>query len=93
MTSAFAYLVAVIFFVILLNFVVLFMRLRRDRYQRPTKPTMDEEQAAIRRHKEIQRRLDREQEELAYRVEMRNKTLDIYKEVRSKHAQTENQNH
>jgi len=86
MHSAFAYLVAIIAFVIVLNFFMLFMRLRRDRYKKPDKAAMEEERAAIHRHKEIQRRLDREQEEMAYRVEMRNKTLELYKEVRKRHS-------
>ena len=86
MHSAFAYLIAIMAFVIVLNFVMLFMRIRRDHTKKPTNPALDEEAAAIRRHKEIQRNLDREQEYLAYSVEMKNKMLDLYEEVRRRAA-------
>ena len=86
MHGAFAYLVAIMAFVIVLNFVMLFMRLKRDRNKKPTKPAIEEEKAAISRHREIQRRLDREQEELTYHIQMQNKMFDMYELVRAKAA-------
>jgi len=87
MNNVFAYLVAIIAFVIVLNFFMLFMRLKRDKAKKSAYPAAQEEQAAVHRHREIQRRLDREQEELAHIVEMRNKTFEIYAQVRKQAAQ------
>ncbi|MCL2227513.1 MAG: hypothetical protein FWB97_07795 [Oscillospiraceae bacterium] len=89
MESAFAFTIVILFFVVVLNFVMLYMRLKRDKKRKPTSPTMEEEQAALHRHREIQFRIDREQEQLAYRVEMRNKMLDLFEEVRRKSAEDE----
>jgi predicted Holliday junction resolvase-like endonuclease len=86
MPGAFAYLVALVFFVIALNFYFLYRRLRRDRYRKPGKQAMEEKIAAELRAREIQRRLDREQEDMANRVELRNKTLELYEIVRKNAA-------
>jgi len=82
MPIALGSILAVVFLVIILNFIMLFLRLKRDRIRRPSKDVMDEKKAAEWREKEIKRRLDREQEEAAERVELRNKTLALYEEVR-----------
>ena len=89
MHVAFAYIIAIIGFVIVLNFVMLFFRLKRDRYRKPSREIREEAVAVLLRDHEIQRRLDREQEECAYQVEMRNKTLALYDEVRKRAAERE----
>ena len=90
MANPFAYILAIVIFVIVLNFIMLFHRLRRDRYRRPGKAAVEEEKAAEWREKELQRRLDREQEDFAMRVELRNKTLELYEQVRRSAAEREN---
>ena len=86
MAGAFAYIIAIVAFVIVLNFVMLFFRLRRDRYRRPSRAAIEEEEAAALREREIWRRIDREQEAAAVRVELRNQTLELYEEVRRRAA-------
>ena len=87
MNTVFAYLVAIIAFVIVINFFMLFVRLKRNKSSKSSYPAAPEAKAAVHRHREIQRRLDREQEELAHIVEMRNKTFEIYAQVRKQAAQ------
>jgi len=91
MEGAFAYMVAIIFFVIAFNFFFLYMRLKRDRTRtrKSGGVAMEEEKAVRLRDREIQRRLDREQEEAAQRVELRNKTLALYDQVRRRAAAAE----
>ena len=89
MGTAFAYILAIIAFVIVLNFVMLMFRLKRDRYNKPNKAAMEEEKAALIRDHQIRRRLDREEEDAAQRVELRNKTLELYDEVRRRAAARE----
>lgn len=84
MEGAFAYIVAIVFFVIALNFFFLYMRLKKDRYRKTGKVAIEEEKAAKLREKEIQRRLNREQEDAARFIELRNKTLDLYDQVRKR---------
>jgi len=91
MSGAFAYLIAIVVFVIVLNFFMLFMRMKRDRKEKPSRLAILEQEASEHRHKEIQRRLDNEQEDLAYRVEMRNKMFDMYAQVRKNAAELENE--
>jgi len=82
MHVAFAYIIAIVAFVIVLNFVMLFIRLKRDRYQKPSKDIIEEAKAVVLRDKEIRRRISREQEDAARDVELRNNTLKLYDEVR-----------
>ena len=82
MQGAFAALLAIIAFVIVLNFVMLFYRLRRDRYRKPSREILEEKQATLIRDREIRRRLNSEQEDAAEFVRKRNKTLALYEEVR-----------
>jgi len=89
MQTAFAYIVAIIGFVIALNFVMLYLRLKRDRYRKPSKEALEEAKAVVWRDKEIRRRIDREQEEAAREVELRNQTLALYEEVRRRAAARE----
>ena len=82
MQGAFAYLIAIVVIVIALNFIMLRKRLSRDRYRKPDKAAMEEEKAAVLREHEINRRLAREQEDAAEFIERRNKTLELYDQVR-----------
>ena len=89
MGTAFAYILAIVAFVIVLNFVMLMFRLRRDRYQKPSREAIEEEKAVVLRDKEIRRRLEREENEALERVILRNKTLELYEEVRRRAAARE----
>ena len=85
MHAAFISLLAIVAFVIVLNFVMLFMRLKRDQSRKP-KQAVEEEKAALHREREIKRRIDQEQTELAYQHEMQNKMFDLYDQVRHQHS-------
>ena len=89
MEAAFVYILAIVAFVIVLNFVMLMFRLRRDRYKKPSREALDEERAAIVRDHEIKRRLEREENEAIEFVEKRNKTFELYEEVRRRAAARE----
>ena len=89
MSGIFTFLLTIIFLVISINFFMLYRRLRRDRPGKIGKAAMQEKEAAEWRGREIQRRLDREQEEAAKRVELRNKTFELYDQVRKKAAAAE----
>ena len=89
MQGAFVYIIAIVAFVITLNFVMLFIRLRRDKYRKPSRETLEEAKAAELRDREIKRRLNREEEDALHQVELRNKTLDLYMAVRRRAAERE----
>ena len=89
MHAAFPYILSIVAFVIVLNFVMLFFRLRRDRSKRPSRPVLEEERAAELRHNEIRRRLEREERLALEHIELRNKTLALYDEVRRRAAARE----
>ena len=74
------YLVAVIMILLLGNAFFFYRNYKKNR--KPTVRSTPEEKAVIYREHEIQRRLDREQEESARYVELRNKTLALYEQVR-----------
>jgi len=84
-------LLAVVFFVIVSNFFMLYMRTRKDRRPKSGRAAMSESEAMERRDRDIRRRIDLEQEECARQVELRNKTLDLYEQVRRKAAAAEEQ--
>jgi len=89
MNGIFAFLLVIVFLVISINFFMLYRRLRRERPGKPGKAAMQEKEAAKWRGREIQRRLDCEQEEAVRRVELRNKTFELYEQVRRKAAAAE----
>jgi len=86
MEAAFGYMIAIIFLVIIFNFFFLYKRLKRDHTRKPSREVLEEQKAAVLRDREIKRRLDREQEEDARYVELRNNMFDLYEQVRRKHA-------
>ena len=87
MDSTFAIMIAIVFFVIAMNFFMLFVRLKRDIPSKRSGKVMEKKDSDAWRDREIQRRLNSENEENANRVEMRNKTLELYEQVR-KNAET-----
>jgi len=86
MSPIITFIIAVVFFILAANFFMLYRRLRRNRSGKSGKPAMEEKEAAKRRDREIQRRLDLEQEDAARSVELRNKTLELYEQVRKNAA-------
>jgi len=85
--SQVGYLFVLIFFVVALNFYLLFFRNRKNRRRgRITKAAVDEAKQALWRDKEVARRIEREQEDAYERVKLRNETLAIYDEVRKRAA-------
>ena len=89
MNGAFAFLIAVVFFVIILNFFMLFRRMKRDQRPRIGRKAMSEQKAAEMRDREVHRRIEREQEHAARQVELRNKTFELYEQVRRNAAERE----
>ena len=89
MHAALPFIIAIVVFAVVANFVMLFVRLRRDRYRKPNRVAMDEEKAARMRAAEIQRRLAWEQQDATEYVELRNKTFALYEEVRKRAAERE----
>ena len=83
MKNTFVFLIAIVFLVLALNFLMLFIRLRKERRPgRNKKAALEEKDAVIWRNKEIQRMLDYEQETAEREVELRNRTLELYEQVR-----------
>ena len=75
-----AALLAFVAIFLLINGIFWFRRYRR--YIKPIKKAEPEDLAMIRRDNEIQRRLDREQEEAVKYITLRNQTLALYEQVR-----------
>jgi len=87
--SSHTILIAVVFFIVAINFFLLFLRLRRERHPKTKGKAAEEKEAVKWRANAIQRRLHNELEDSARRVELRNKTLDLYEQVRKKAAEAE----
>ena len=86
MGSGVAYLFAIIFFVIALNFYFLFFRMRKNNKRKKMKrAAIDEARQALWRDKEVARRIEREQDDAYERVTLRNETLALYEQVRRLH--------
>jgi len=87
MGSGAAYLFAIVFFVIALNFYFLFFRMRRgNKRKRTDRIAVEEAKQAIWREKEVARRIEREQDDALERVKLKNETLALYETVRQRHA-------
>ena len=82
MNNAFSFLIAIVFLVLALNAAMLFLRHRNESRTTSRRAAMEESEAVKWREKEINRRLDREQEDAEKYVELRNRTLDLYEQVR-----------
>jgi len=84
------FLIAIVFFIVAINFFMLFFRLKKEGHHKTDRKAPGEAEASKWRAKEIQRRLDREQEDAVRRVELRNKTLELYEQVRKNAENEEN---
>jgi len=90
MDNALAYSLAIIFLVISVNFYLLvYRRMRGPRPRKPNRIAPSEARQAAWRDKEVQRRIDREQDDAYHRVQLRNETLALYDEVRRRAAARE----
>ena len=74
------YLIIVIALLVVVNFYMLFVRSKRSR--NVGKNATAERIKSVKHHDYLVRKLDHEQEEAAKYVELRNKTLDMYEQVR-----------
>jgi len=92
MDNAAASLFILLFIVVALNFyLIVIRRIRSDnkRSRKPGRIAIDEAKQALWRDKEVQRRIDREQDDAYERVKLRNETLALYDEVRRRAAERE----
>jgi hypothetical protein len=80
--NAVAYLIAIIALILMMNLFFVISRMRRNKNKKPVgRGAPDEAKQAIWREKEVQRRIEREQDDAYARVQLRNETLAIYEEV------------
>ena len=88
MNAAFGSLILIVFLVIIMNFVALFIRMKKHRspYGRRGKQSVEEEVATVVRDREVRRRLDLEQERIAKYLEQRKRLWALYEEVRQRHS-------
>jgi|GEM_PF-1546512 len=87
MESGVAYIFAIVGLVLALNIYFMFSRFRKGgRRKKLNRAAVDEAKQALWRDKEVQRRIDREDEDALERVKLKNETLAIYEEVRRRHA-------
>ena len=90
METGLAYLIIIVFIVLALNFYFLIVRrLRGNRSRKLGRPAVVESKQAVWRDKEVQRRIDSEQNAAVERVRLRNETLALYEEVRRRAAERE----
>jgi len=75
-------LIGIVFIVIAINFVMLYIRFKRDFPKKTSKKILEEDEAVIIREKAIHQKIEREQEEAERRVILQNKTLELYERVR-----------
>jgi len=86
MIPAFGSVVALVFIVIIVNFIMLYIRLKRDFPRKSGKKVPEEEEAMALRENEIQRRLALEKEAAERYLEQRAKTWELYEQVRKNAA-------
>ena len=72
---------------VVVNFYLLFKRTKRSRFTK--KNAQAERMANIKRRDDLIRKLDLEQKDAARRVELRNKTFEMYEQVRQNAAAAE----
>ena len=83
------YLFAIIGILVVANFYLLFRRNKKGR--NVGRKAVSERVASIKRHDDLVRKLDLEQEEASRRVELRNKTFEMYDQVRKNAESAEGQ--
>ena len=89
MNAAVTSLIALVFLILAINFIVVFMRYRRD-FPRKTKgKASEEDEAIVLRDLEIKHRIEREQDAAQRYVDSKNRTLDLYAEVRKRAAEAD----
>jgi len=74
------YLFAIAGILVIVNLYMFFKRYKKGRYTR--KNVESERMAIVKRHADLELKLKREQEDAARRVELQNKTLELYEQVR-----------
>ena len=80
-----SYLFAIVGVVVLGNFYFLYSRNKKNR--KSAKTIKDEQMATMKRHHDMKNRLAHEHEDAERRVELRNKTLEMYHQVRTDYAE------
>ena len=90
MASMIGPLIAIVFIVIAANIFIVFRRLKTNPVRKSGTRAMDEKEAAELRDSEIKRRFQQEFEDDLRRVELRNKTLDLYEQVRKRARDADN---
>jgi len=78
--NMFGFLLALIVLVIVGNFFILYRQYKRDR--KPPVKSREESEALLDRGLDMQQRFNKEQEDAMRYVERRNKTLELYEQVR-----------
>ena len=76
------YVYAIMLVVIAVNFYMVFTRHKKNRDER--KRDANEQLASVKALKEVQRKLDTEQDNLAKRVELQNRTFELFDQVRKR---------
>ena len=84
------YLFTVIAVVVVVNFFLLFRS--RKRKSNVGKKATDERIATVKRHEDLVRKLDFEQADAIRRVELQNKTFEMYEQVRRQVEAEEQEN-
>ena len=86
MNNTLSFMISIVLLVVSLNAVMLYLRLRKEHRPKTRRAAMEENEASKWRDKEIIRMLDREQDDAVKHVELRNKTLALYEQVRKNAA-------
>ena len=81
------YFITIVGAVAVMNFYVFFVRGKKTR--NVGKRTVAERVETVKRHGDLVRKLDREQAYAAKRVELQNKTFELYEQVRREAAERE----
>jgi len=84
-------LILIVFIVLIMNAVFLFFRIRNNPLRKSSRKQRapEEFEDSIRREKQINLRIEQEDENAKRRVELRNSTLELYDAVRKKAAEAE----
>jgi len=94
MDNSIAFIFAIVIIVLAINLYMVLSRMRRSNRGRKygrNRVAPDEAKQAIWRDKEIERRLEREQDGASERVKLREETLALYEKVRQRHAEKDRQ--
>ena len=85
------FLVAFIFFILIINVVFLIIRVSKNRspYGRRGKKAPSEEMVRIRSETKAYRRIEVEQDRIKKYLDLRNRTWELYEEVRRKYKTTD----